>query len=127
VNGLAESRRRLGSSSSKSGYVLPETTLLAVIGGIDLLSTIYIIATNRGHEANPLFAYVLETMGPTGFVLAKALLLGVPLTVAELARKRHDAFVRRALRIAIVGYISLYVLTFVRYNVGVLVNSYWVF
>jgi len=97
-------------------YVLPETTCLAAIGLADLLSTVYWIATGHAMEANPLMARVLTALGPWGFALLKAALLGGPLAVAEWARRRHPRFVRWALRAAIVLYVGAYALNWVRAN-----------
>src|SRR3984957_20229049 len=100
----------------KPNYVLPESTLLVVIGGLDLISTIYLLATNRAHEANPLFATLLNSFGVIGFIVFKALMLGIPLTIAELARHRHPKFVRTALRIGIAAYVCLYLVAYLRNN-----------
>jgi hypothetical protein len=97
-------------------YVLPETTLIALIGGADLLSTAYLLTTEQAQEANPLMAAVLHAYGPWGFAFAKFLALAVPLSVAEFARRYRPGFVRSALRIAIAAYIVAYALAFIRYN-----------
>lgn len=97
-------------------YVLPETTLLAVIGLADLLSTVYWIATGHAVEANPFMGRVLRTLGPWGFSILKAVLLGGPLAIAEWARRRHPRFVRWALRAAIVLYVGAYAINWVRAN-----------
>jgi hypothetical protein len=101
---------------ASSRYVLPETTLLMVLGSLDLLSTIYLLATGQAHEANPLFDGILHTFGPLGFILFKALLLGGPLAMAELARKHNEPFVRSALRIGILLYVGFYLINFLRFN-----------
>ena len=93
-------------------FVLPETTALAVIGCLDLLSTLYFIGRGEAHEANPFMASILQNYGATGFAAFKALALGVPLTVAELARRKHPDFVRNALRFGIVGYLGMYLLVY---------------
>jgi hypothetical protein len=103
---------------ASSRYVLPETTLLMVLGCLDLLSTLYLLAVGPVHEANLLFAGILQAFGPIGFVLAKALLLGGPLTVAECARKRNEPFVRSALRIGILLYVGFYLINFLRFNLS---------
>src|SRR5438105_2321576 len=96
------------SSAPSERYVLPETTVMAVIGCIDLLTTVYLIGSGEAREANPLFAQLLWMLGPRAFVAAKALLLAGPLTVAEMARRRNPIFVRAALRIGIILYLGLY-------------------
>jgi hypothetical protein len=88
-------------------FVLPETRAIAALGLFDLLATVFLIATHRAHEANPLFAAIFTNLGPTGFVIFKALLLGGPLVIAELARKRSPVFVRSALRVGLVAYLIL--------------------
>jgi hypothetical protein len=100
-----------------SRYVLPETTALALIGCVDLIITVALIAPGRAREANPVMARLLEMFGPWGFVIGKALFLAIPLLIAEYARKRHPEFVRRALRVGILLYVGIYLLLFVRYNV----------
>jgi hypothetical protein len=97
-------------------YVLPETTALAAIGCLDLLSTVYLLATHQAHEANPWMSGILTSFGPGGFVAFKALLLGGPLAIAEIARRKREAFVRTWLRIGIALYLGFYALFFLRYN-----------
>jgi hypothetical protein len=104
------------NTRTPSRYVLPETTLLAVIGCVDLLSTIYLVATQQAIEANPLMSGILRLFGPLGFIAVKALLLAVPLTIVEIARPRHPRFVRSALRFAIVLYLGIYAVAFLRYD-----------
>jgi hypothetical protein len=103
--------------SAKAGYVLPETVILTVIGCLDLLSTIYFVATKQAFEANPLFARLLH-LGPWPFTLAKALLLAIPLAIAEYARRHNEPFVRAALRMGIILYIGLYAISFARSNIA---------
>lgn len=100
----------------RAAYVLPETTLLAVLGGLDLLYTIYLLATHTAREANPLFSYILHEYGVIEFITMKAILLGAPLTIAEFARKKHPEFVRKALRLCLLLYVSIYVLSYLKYN-----------
>ena len=88
-------------------YVLPETRALALLGCFDLLVTIFLIATNRAHEGNPLMLRILSTFGPAGLAASKALLLAVPLVIAEAARKRSPVFVPRALRVGLVAYVLM--------------------
>lgn len=63
-------------------------------------------------------ASLLRTYGPGGLILGKVALLAGPLVVAEWARKRNPAFVRAALRIGIILYLTLYVVGFTRINPG---------
>jgi hypothetical protein len=101
---------------TKRSFVLPETTALVVIGAVDLLTTLFWIAREEAYEANYLFNIILKDFGPLGFIIAKALLLGLPLMVAELARKQNERFVRLALRVCIILYVGLYIRSFILSN-----------
>lgn len=90
-----------------SRFVLPETRALAILGCFDLLTTVYLLATHKAHEANPVMGTILADFGPFGFAALKALLLAVPLTIAELARKHSPVFVPRALRVGLITYVVL--------------------
>jgi hypothetical protein len=97
--------------------VLPETSLLAAIGSADLLSTIYLLATNQAIEMNPLLASALHAFGPAGFILCKFLFLAPPLAGLEMARPYcRPEFVRLALRLDIACYCGVYVVAFLVYN-----------
>jgi hypothetical protein len=98
--------------------VLPETTMLVVIGLVDMLTTLFWIARQQAFEANYLFGIILHDYGPIGLIAAKVLFLALPLTVAELARKQNERFVKLMLRVGIIGYIGLYLISFVRQNLG---------
>jgi hypothetical protein len=111
--------------SLKQRYVLPETILLMVIGSIDLLSTIYLVATGQAREANPLFAQLLH-MGPWAFVAFKAVFLAGPLAIAESARNHNEPFVRSALRMGIILYLGFYAIAFARANAFGLLTNAWI-
>lgn len=87
-----------------------------VLGLLDMLSTIFLLATGQAREANPLFDGILRTFGPIGFIVFKAIMLGGPLTLAEWARKHNEPFVRSALRIGILLYVGFYLINFARLN-----------
>jgi hypothetical protein len=99
---------------SLSRDVLTETKILAAVGCLDLLTSVYFLATGMAYEANPLMASILEHMGPRNFVTAKALLLGAPLVIAEMARRRRPFFVRAALRLCIVLYACMLAIAYLR-------------
>lgn len=107
---------------ASSRYVLPETTLLMVIGLLDMLSTIYLLATGQMREGNPLFDAILHTFGPVGFIAFKALLLGGPLALAEWARKHNEPFVRSALRMGVLLYVGFYLINVARLNLHTLLR-----
>ena len=101
---------------SQHQFVLPETILMAVIGGADLLYTVYLLGQSKAMEANPIFGPLLKNYGPNVFVLAKFVALAGPLALAEFARRRNEPFVRMALRIGIALYVAIYGLAYLRYN-----------
>jgi hypothetical protein len=104
---------------STGNFVLPETSLFAVIGLLDLISTVYLISSRRAVEANPVMATVIAAYGMVGFAIFKAVMLGGPLAGAEMARKRHPRFVKFALRAGIVAYLLIYVVGSLHYNLRV--------
>jgi uncharacterized membrane protein len=103
-------------TTKQARHVLPESICLVLIGGLDLVYTVYLLAVHRAIEANPLFSKTLHEYGIEGFIGLKALLLAVPLSVAELARGSHPLFVRRALRVCIALYLFIYLYGFVQVN-----------
>ena len=96
--------------------VLPETSAMAAIGCVDLLYTVYLVGTQKASEMNPLVAGIFNLTGPWGFVISKAALIGIPLGVAEYARRREERFTRFALRIGILLYLGFYAALWLRYN-----------
>ena len=102
--------------TARRRYVLPETIAIMAICAVDLLTTIYLVARGEAYEANYLFSIILKDYGPGGFILAKVMLMALPLAVAELARKQNERFVRVALRVCIVLYVGLYARSFVLSN-----------
>ena len=85
------------------------------IGLADLATTILFIQHHGAEEANPLFKRYWE-MGLAAFVGAKVVLLVGPLSVLEWARHRNPRFVSWALRGAIVAYLVMYGIGYVRLN-----------
>jgi len=92
--------------------VLPETRAIALLGCFDLAATLFLIATHRAHEANPVMAAILTNAGPGGFALFKAILIGLPLVIVELARSRSPVFVRRALQVGLIAYVLMLLLAY---------------
>ncbi len=97
----------MSTSQPTDRFVLPETRAIAALGLFDLLATVYLIVTHKAQEANPLFIRIYTVFGSTGFVVFKALMLAVPLVIAESARKRSPVFVRRALQVGLIAYVLL--------------------
>jgi len=95
---------------------IKQTLVLAGIGLLDLVSTLWFLHRHGAAEANPLMAYFLAK-GTLAFALAKFGFLAVPLAVLEWAGRRQPAFVRRAANIAIISYVTLYFWGVARINV----------
>jgi hypothetical protein len=55
---------------------------------------------------------VLQRSGPAGLAAFKALLLAIPLVIAELARSHSPIFVPRALRVGIFAYVLLLLIAY---------------
>lgn len=89
--------------------VLPETIILAIICLLDAASTLYLVRTGAAREFNPLLGPSLEHSNLAFLALKSASFL-VPLTILERLRSKHPLLVRRALRMAVGGYVALYLL-----------------
>jgi hypothetical protein len=88
-------------------FVLPETRAIALVGCFDMLATVYLLATHRAAEGNPVMAGILAQYGPAAFIALKVALLAVPLVIAEYARRHSPEFVPKALRIGLIAYVVL--------------------
>ncbi len=95
--------------------IAKETLIIAVLGTIDLITTIVFIQHHGAEEANPIFR-VFWNIGLPAFIAAKILLTGCPLLVLEWARKRNPRFVQVGMRSAIAGYLMMYGFGYVHLN-----------
>jgi hypothetical protein len=75
---------------------------------IDLTATIYWIANDLGHEANPIMAFFLE-ISPLLFVIAKLGLSAVGIWILYFFRRRFTATIFKILLALNLVYISLFV------------------
>ena len=75
---------------------------------VDLTATIYWIANDLGHEANPIMAFFLE-ISPLLFVIAKLGLSGVGIWILYFFRRRFTKTIFRVLLILNLVYISIFV------------------
>ena len=75
---------------------------------IDLTATIYWIAQELGHEANPIMAFFLQ-ISPLLFVVAKLGLSGVGIWILYYFRKRFTQLIFRVLLLLNLVYISVFV------------------
>lgn len=85
-----------------------ETWLLLAIGLVDLASTLYLIRMGLAREANPVMAWYLVHFGIWAFCAAKTTMLVCPLVILEWARRIKPYLGLWALRIALVGYLFVY-------------------
>jgi hypothetical protein len=85
-----------------------ETWLLLTIGLVDLASTLYLIHRGLAREANPVMAWYLVHFGWWAFCAAKTTMLVCPLVILEWARRIKPYLGLWALRIALVGYLFVY-------------------
>lgn len=85
-----------------------ETWLLLAIGLVDLASTLYLIHRGLAREANPVMAWYLVHFGIWAFCAAKTTMLVCPLVILEWARRIKPYLGLWALRIALVGYLLVY-------------------
>lgn len=86
-----------------------ETCILLAICLVDLVSTIWLVSTDRALEGNPIMAFYLQH-SLCALVLAKVMIAGFAFFVVEWGRRRRPQFVRGLLRLAILAYISVYAL-----------------
>lgn len=96
---------------SKS-YILPANAMLVLVGVADLLSTLYWLKTGQAVEVNPVMAAVLH--GGIGlFIGVKLATLTAFVGVMEWYRRRRSAaFARLVGSATLIGYISIYTVSF---------------
>ena len=82
--------------------------MLTVFILIDLTATIYWIANDLGHEANPIMAFFL-TLSPLLFVVVKLGLSGVGIWILYFFRKRFATIIFKILLGLNLVYISFFV------------------
>ena len=82
--------------------------ILTILILIDLTATIYWIAHDLGHEANPIMAFFLE-ISPLLFVLTKLGLSAVGIWILYYFRKRFTKIIFRVLLVLNFVYISVFV------------------
>jgi hypothetical protein len=116
----SQPRRRSGGALAwPTAVIAPESVILAAVCLLDLATTLFWVAYRDAAEANPLMAFYLDNHGFAGFIAAKMVLLAMPLVIAEWARRRSPRFVRGALRLTILAYLTLYVFGVAQINGGI--------
>jgi predicted ABC-type exoprotein transport system permease subunit len=98
------------AGSASKGWLRREprlsTVLLAVIGSLDLASTVVLLRLGAA-EANPLFSRLLE-FGIGWFVLGKLLLLAGPILILEWSRDRAPRSSAQGAWIAVIAYLLIW-------------------
>ena len=94
-----------------------ESLFLVVICLFDTVLTIVFTALGLATEANPLMRFWLER-GYVAFVLVKMGTLIPVVLLAEHYRRRNPVFVTKALRVGILGYLSVYVAALAVVNIS---------
>ena len=82
--------------------------ILTIFILIDLTATIYWIANDLGHEANPIMAFFLD-ISPLLFVIAKLGLSGVGIWILYFFRERFTKTIFKVLLGLNLVYISIFV------------------
>ena len=95
--------------------LMKESVILIGICLADLLATLFMIGNGGAREGNPVMAYYLKA-GTGSFVMAKLVLLFLPIFIAEGCRQFKPKFVQRMLQLAILGYVGVYIMLFVGVN-----------
>ena len=95
--------------------LMKESVILIGICLADLLATLFLIGNGGAREGNPVMEYYLKA-GTGSFVMAKLVLLFLPIFIAEWCRQFKPKFVQRMLQLAIVGYVGMYITLFVGVN-----------
>lgn len=99
-----------------------ESFVIICICLLDLVATIWLVATRRAIEGNPVMSFYLD-QGWFALIAAKTLLIVFPIFIAEWGRRYRPTFVRRALRLAIVVYLGVYLTAFINLDVMASVRS----
>ena len=92
-----------------------ESWIILVIGLLDLASTLIWVGGHGAAEANPIFQYYLA-MGSAWFILAKFVCLFCPILLFEFAKHHRPKSAMTGARVAIAGYLILYVVGVARLN-----------
>jgi len=86
-----------------------ESIILSLICLADMLSTLALVSMGRAAEQNPLMAACLDH-SPVTFVIAKVASFLPFIIAVEWYRRKKPEFARSATRLAIVLYLSAYVI-----------------
>ena len=97
---------------SLARLILPANASVAMLGLVDLVTTVVWLRAGLAVEFNPVMSFVLRAGIPT-FVVVKLITLGSYVLVVEWYRRnRSERFARATGLATLVAYLSLYVVSF---------------
>lgn len=82
--------------------------ILTILILIDLTATLYWLANDIAHEANPLMNFFLE-LSPLSFILAKLGMSGVGIAILCFLRKRFKKIIFKLLLVLNLVYLAVFV------------------
>lgn len=97
-------------------WLCPESWLILLLCGVDLTTTLLFLRHELAQEGNPIMDFYLK-YGIGAFVGAKLVLVAAPILIIEWGRRHRPVSVRWLARAAVIGYIGIYGVLFLRVNV----------
>lgn len=101
----------------KQRKLATESYIILAICFFDLVATIWLVATNRAIEGNPVMSFYVDR-GWDALIGVKLLLVIFPIFIAEWGRRYRPRFVRRMLRLTIALYLGAYALAFTNIDIA---------
>ena len=96
--------------------IMPANAAVLIVGLLDLVTTIFWLATGRVIEVNPIMAAVLQA-GMILFIFVKVATLGSYVAVMEWYRRhRSPAFARVVGNFTVLAYLCIYTISFYSVN-----------
>jgi hypothetical protein len=96
--------------------IMPVNVVVLAIGLLDLVTTLFWLATGQVIEVNPVMAAVLQA-GVAVFILVKVVTLGAYVAVMEWYRRnRSYVFAQTVGNITVLAYVGIYAVSFYSVN-----------
>lgn len=104
------------SVASRTGMLISgESFAIFAVCALDLLSTVWLLAVGLATEANPLMAWLLNHSLVLFCSVKMATVISL-IAVAEWYKRHNPRFVRTSMRMAIVGYLVIYLVLVLTIN-----------
>jgi hypothetical protein len=100
----------------RASTISRESLALFIICIADTLSTMALVSKGLAVEANPWMRHCLEC-GGVAFFLVKMVPVAALIALAEWRKRSRPQFVRRALLVAVIIYVSAYAISMAAVNV----------